>query len=200
MTIGLGTGSTMGFALAALHRRIQTEGLAITGVPTSAETARVAVELGIPLADFDHVIRLDLALDGADEVDPAFSLIKGGSGALVREKITASAAERVIIIVDAGKLVPVLGKFPLPVAVVPFGLGIFIERMRARAVPVEARQSETDDGHRIVDCSFGEISNPADLQRELIMDPSVVETGLFVGLCDTVVVGDGDSTRVLERG
>ncbi len=205
-TIGLGTGSTMAFALDGIARRIRDEGLDVRGVPTSRRTEVRARELGIPLVTLAEVPRLDLAIDGADEVDGNLAMIKGGGGALLREKIVARAAERVIIMIHADKQVARLGTFPLPLEVVPFGVAPLLRWLSERKVDARIREHAgvryvTDDGHWIVDARLREpILDPAGLQRRLLDHPAVVETGLFVGLCDLLVVADDhDVTTVAAR-
>ena len=214
MKLGLGTGSTMKFALEAIGRRVREEGLDVVGIPTSEASAAIAREQGIPLTDFATVQQLDLAMDGADEIDLGFQMIKGGGGALLREKITASAASRVIILVDPSKLVTTLGAFPLPVEVVPFAAELFLHRMQQRGVPAQLRRKpatlrpkegesdlyRTDEGNLIVDCRFQTIEDPKSLHAELVGDPCVVETGLFIDLCHTLVIGSTSDTKVVEHG
>jgi len=203
--VGLGTGSTMAWALEALARRIRDEGLAIRGVPTSRATEDHAQQLGIPLASLDEIPVLDLAIDGADEVDGNLAMIKGGGGALLREKIVAHSAHRVIIVVDAAKRVDHLGAFPLPIEVVPFGVTPLLHWLRSRGAEARIREHGgqpfiTDEGHWIVDAAQPEpITDPAALHRELVSHPAVVETGLFVGLCDRLVVGTDEGVRELDQ-
>ena len=203
MTIGLGTGSTMAFALEALAQRIQAEGLAIRGVPTSRTTELRATELGIPLTSLHEAPVLDLAIDGADEVDGNLAMTKGGGGALLREKIVARAAERVVIMIHADKHVAHLGTFPLPLEVVPFGatpllkwLGEFGADARIREL--DGTRAVTDEGHWIVDATMpSPILDPAELHRRLVDHPAVVETGLFIGLCDVLLIGEDDGVRTV---
>lgn len=202
-TIGLGTGSTVAHLLHALARRIDHEGLQIRAVPTSRPTAVQARALGIPLVSMSEVDRIDLALDGADEVDLGYAMIKGGGGALLREKIVAAASDRVAILVDDAKLVQVLGAFPLPVEVVPFGLRPFLSAMAEMGVDATVRQQAgqpfvTDGGHWIADCAFGEIFDPPGLHARLLQIPSVVETGLFIDLVSTLIVGGPDGVRTID--
>ena len=209
MKLGLGTGSTVEFLLRALAARIQKEGLQVAGVPTSQATADRAEALGIPLTDLDRTPELDLVLDGADEVDEEFRLIKGGGGALLREKIVAAAGKRVVILIGSGKRVKRLGTtFLLPVEVTPFGQ-TSTRRKVERAGPCTAflrtaadgRPFRTDNGNFILDCRFPKgIAHPAALHRKLSEIPGVAEVGLFLGLCDAVVEGRDDGTaRVIER-
>jgi len=194
MVVGLGTGSTAFFAIKILGEKVAA-GLQIKGVPTSLVTAHLAHECGIPLlAEFD---KIDLTIDGADEVDPQGNLIKGGGGALTREKIVAAASEKEIIIVHCSKQVKRLGQFPLPVEVLPFGLKYVVSQLRKDfACEVRIRKSgdeafRTDNGNYIVDCEFNQIVDPAELTVHLNNIPGVVDNGLFVGLTDLVIVGKG---------
>ena len=210
MTLGLGTGSTAARFVDLLGKRV-AQGLRVVCVPTSEATRAQAAALGIPLTTLDEVPFLDLTVDGADELDDALRLIKGGGGALLREKIVATASERMIVIADASKRVAVLGKFPLPVEVVPFGLpstrtmiatlaadaGCEGEiRLRAGAGGAPFR---TDSGNYILDCAFGRIDNPEALDVALKLVPGVVENGLFLGIADAAIVAGPDGLVVLER-
>ena len=163
-------------------------------IPTSRETEGLARGLGLPLTDFSEVGELDLAIDGADEVDPKCNLIKGGGGALLREKIVASASSRVIIVVDETKLVDHLGAFPLPVEVLPFGWQRTLRRLERLGCKAALRERGgepflTDNGNYILDCRFGRIDDPPGLEQEIDLIPGVVESGLFLGLADLVLVG-----------
>lgn len=204
MLLGLGTGSTADHTIRMIGERVR-EGLSVRAIPSSRRSEQLAREVGIPLIGFDAATRLDLTLDGADEVDPRFSLIKGGGGALLREKIVASASKRVVILVDSAKPVTVLGAFPLPVEVVPFGWQVVAERIAGRGARPELRRAAsgepfvTDEGHHILDCHFGQISNPGALARWLNGIPGVVEHGLFVNLAHLVIVGRGESAQVDYR-
>lgn len=208
MTLGLGTGSTVRFTLERLAERIREEGLSVRGVPTSEDTAGKARDLGIPLVGLDEVEGIDLTIDGADEVDPAFHLIKGGGGALLREKVVAAASAREAIVIDRAKLVERLGlAFLLPVEVVPFARPTVARRLRRLgAIPAvrmedSGRPYRTDNGNEILDCRFPDgIADPARLERELNQIPGVVENGLFVGLAHVLVIGSEDgSVEVRER-
>ncbi len=203
MVLGLGTGSTAYFAIRAIGEMVR-EGYDLRGVPTSKRSEELAVEMGIPLVSLNDVDRIDLTIDGADEVDPSLNLIKGLGGALVREKIVAYASEEEIIVVDDSKMVEALGtKSPLPVEVVQFGnmrtkrsiesLGCEV-RLRGGAEPFV-----TDNGNLIYDCHFGRISEPRRVTEELNAIPGVVDNGLFLGLVSRVVVGKDGSTEVLEK-
>ncbi|HEX6941219.1 MAG TPA: ribose-5-phosphate isomerase RpiA [Longimicrobiales bacterium] len=206
MVLGLGTGSTARHVLEVLaERREAGELRRIVGVPTSRETSRLARELGIPLTSLEDEPRLDLTIDGADEVGPELGLIKGLGGALLWEKIVATASDRLVIVVDEGKLVDRLGeRAPLPVEVVPFGwtthlayLDLLGAQPMLRRGP-DGNPFTTDGGHYLLDCRFDEgILEPDRIERELRQRVGVVETGLFLGLADTVVVGGEAGVRVL---
>lgn len=202
MRIGLGTGSTAAFFLEALaSRRAEGELQTIAGVPTSRATEHRARELGIPLITLEDVPRLDMTVDGADEVDPELRLIKGMGGALLREKIVASASDRLLVIIDDGKLVDVLGESsPLPVEIAPFGWNTHHRAIRGLGgEPVLRVQDDgepvvTDGGHWLLDCRFAEgISDASGLDRALRSRPGVVETGLFIDLATRIIVGTSDS-------
>jgi len=192
--VGLGTGSTASYAIRFLGERVR-EGLKILGIPSSVQSRDLAARLGIPLTSFDESPRIDVTIDGADEINPVLQLIKGGGGALLREKIVASASRKVVIIADSGKQVPVLGKFPLPVEVVPFAEALLIKRIAALGASVVPRRDQsgrlfvTDEGHHILDCSFGTIPDPHRLAEELDRMPGVVEHGLFLNLADIALIG-----------
>jgi ribose 5-phosphate isomerase A len=210
MRLGLGTGSTAKHFVELLGERVRA-GLAVIGVPTSEATRTDAVRCGIPLTTLDDIDRLDLTVDGADEIDPSLNLIKGGGGALLREKIVAAASDRMIVIADDTKSVDVLGRFPLPVEVVPFGLAA-TRRAMARAfaesgvsgqMMVRKRQDShvfvTDGGHWIVDAHLGQIPDAPRLAGLLTSIPGVVEHGLFIGLASTAVLAGSQGIRVVER-
>jgi ribose 5-phosphate isomerase A len=204
--VGLGSGSTAALAVQMLAERVRA-GLAIRGVATSAATRRLAEAGRIPLLPLAQVTRLDLTIDGADEVDPELQLIKGGGAALLHEKIVAFASDRLIIIVDSSKLVPRLGAFSLPVEVVPAARRLLAERLRALGctptLRLQAGASEplvTEEGNHLLDCAFGEIPDPRHLARTLADLPGVVEHGLFVDMAHLVIVGRGEATEVLTRG
>ncbi len=199
MLVGLGTGRTAEFALRLLSQKIK-QGLRITGVPSSLATARLARRLKIPLmADTGALKKLDLTIDGADEVDPHANLIKGGGGALTREKILATRSDRVIIIVDEKKLVQQLGKFPLPVEVLPFGWQSTLAMLRGLGSRAQLRMHtneplRTDNGNLIVDCRFQRIADPATMAEQIKTITGVVEVGLFIGVADLVIVGKKDGS------
>ncbi len=202
--VGLGTGSTFRYVVAMLAERIK-KGLRIRGVATSLETARLAKEAGIPLLADDAEWVVDLALDGADQVDPRLNLIKGGGGALLKEKIVAAAATRFVVVVDETKRVPVLGgSFPLPVEVVPFGWRTLAKRLERFDCRVAPRMKDgalfvTEAGHYILDLWFPKIDDPARLEAELEKTPGVICTGLFVGRADLAVVATQQGIVTLTR-
>jgi ribose 5-phosphate isomerase A len=203
MTVGLGTGSTAEFALRLLAKKV-AGGLRMTGVPSSIATAQLARRLRIPLiADEGAFKKIDLTIDGADEVDPQLNLIKGGGGALTREKIVATRSDRVIIVVDQKKLVKQLGKFPLPVEVLPFGWESTMDMLRSLGARVTLREKNrkpfrTDNDNYILDCAFRKIGDAPTLARQIRTIAGVVEDGLFLELADLVIVGEKNG-RVVER-
>jgi ribose 5-phosphate isomerase A len=210
MVVGLGSGSTAAFMvyrLAALLREGKLTG--VVGVPTSLETESLARSVGVPLATLEEHPTLELTIDGADEVDPEFCLLKGGGGALLREKIVAQASRRVIIVVDESKLSPRLGtQRPVAVEVLPFGWrsqALFLEGLGARVTRREAREGgpyQTDQGNFILDCDFGPIARPAELAAKLEARAGVVEHGLFIGLTSELIVAGprGVEHRVHRAG
>src|SRR2546429_3723339 len=210
MRLGLGTGSTAKHFVELLGERVRA-GLDVAGVPTSEATRADAVRCGIPLTTLEDIDRLDLTVDGADEIDPALNLIKGGGGALLREKIVAAASDRMIVIADESKSVDVLGRFPLPVEVVPFGLAAtrraIGEAFAQSGVSGQmvVRKSEdghafvTDGGHWIVDAHLGRIPDASRLAAFLSAIPAGVHHGLFVGLASSAVLAGGPGIRVIER-
>ncbi|MBS4214549.1 MULTISPECIES: ribose-5-phosphate isomerase RpiA [Neobacillus] len=204
MVVGLGTGSTVYFTLMKLGALVEA-GLSIQGIPTSVQTAELAKKLQIPLASMDEVKKIDIAIDGADEFDSNLNLIKGGGGALVREKIVAKAAEKFIVVADPSKMVKTLGAFPLPVEVVPFGAVQTENYIRELQGKTKLRQTngmpfQTDNGNFIIDCSFPSIIKPQELESILNNIPGVVDNGLFVGMADMVITIDpGHKPVLLER-
>jgi ribose 5-phosphate isomerase A len=210
MRIGLGTGSTARHFVALLAERISA-GLEVSAVATSEATGAEARRLGIPLTTLDEIAQLDLTVDGADEIAPDLSLIKGGGGALFREKMVACASARMIVIADETKWVPVLGRFPLPVEVAPFGLAATRRRIEAAAAEVgcpgaaRLRRSKdghvfvTDGGHWILDAAFERIAHPKMLAERLDAITGVVEHGLFIGIAHTAVIAGSQGVRVVER-
>ncbi|WP_416796917.1 ribose-5-phosphate isomerase RpiA [Ciceribacter azotifigens] len=208
MRLGIGTGSTAEEFVRLLAEKVSA-GLRVEGVPTSERTARLCVELGVPLKSLDELPELDLTIDGADEVDGRLRLIKGGGGALLREKIVAAASQRMIVIADESKVVDTLGRFPLPIEINPFGQAatlIAIEKTASRlglSGELKMRASgdglfKTDGGHFIVDASFGRIPDAEALARELNSIPGVVEHGLFINLATLAIIAGPTGARVLE--
>jgi ribose 5-phosphate isomerase A len=202
--VGLGTGSTAAYAVRFLGDQVRA-GLKIRGIPTSVHTRDLAASLGIPLTTLDECQQIDVDIDGADEFDPQLNLIKGGGGALLREKIIASASRQVVIIADSSKQAAVLGKFPLPVEVIPFAQPLVAKRITALGASVKLRQDAkgnafvTDEGHHILDCHFGQIPDPPALARKLSDMPGVVEHGLFINLASVVLVAKGENVTELRR-
>lgn len=201
MTVGLGTGSTVHFTLLALGERISGERISIRGVPTSIDTEKKAREFGIPLATLDEVDHLDFTIDGADEIDGDFNMVKGGGGALLREKIVASISHREAIVVGVNKVVRRLGTtFALPVETVPFALATVkralvhlgcIPKLRER----DKKPFVTDNGNYILDCTFKQgIADAPKLERAIAMIPGAVESGLFIGLAHVLIIGNDDGT------
>lgn len=201
--VGLGTGSTAVYAVRAIADRVKA-GLKILGIPTSVRTAELASSLGIPLTTLDEYQEIDVTIDGADEIDPNLCLIKGGGGALLREKIIASASRKMVVVADSTKVVPVLGKFPLPVEVIGFAQAVVAKKIQEMGAQVSQRKDAsgkayiTDEGHQILDCTFGRIPDPPALACRLSEIPGVVEHGMFIGLASVALVGKGN--RVEEVG
>ncbi|MWV43630.1 ribose-5-phosphate isomerase RpiA [Paenibacillus sp. HJL G12] len=198
MRIGLGTGSTAYWAIKKLGERVK-EGLSVQAVATSKASEKLALEQGIPLIPFDRIDGLDLTIDGADELDRGLHLIKGGGGALLREKIVAYHSKELIIIADESKLVDKLGSFPLPVEIVPFANEWTMASLQEMgAKPMLRTEDEhiyvTDNGNYIADCRFGVIENPKELHQTLLALPGVVDNGLFLGLAARAVIGHSDGT------
>lgn len=204
MKLGLGTGSTAAWMVKLLGERVREEGLKVVGVPTSSRTADLAREVGIEVVTLEEARWLDLTIDGADEFDPDLNLIKGGGGALLQEKIVATASDRMIVIADAAKEVAQLGAFPLPIEVIPFGWPVtkaLVEEMLA-SMDVMGREAtlrmsgdapfRTDEGNLIIDLHLKRIGNPRQLALVLNQIPGVVENGLFIDICDIVIIGRGD--------
>jgi len=210
MKLGLGTGSTAKHFVELLGERVR-DGLKVVGVPTSEVTRADAERYGIALTTLDEIDRLDLTVDGADEIDPALNVIKGGGGALLREKIVAAASDRMIVIADDSKWVEVLGRFPLPVEVIPFGLAA-TQRAIAEAFARSGVSGQmvvrkgkdghvfvTDGGHWIIDAHLGRIADAPRLAERLASIPGVVEHGLFIGLVSSVMLAGSQGIRVVER-
>ncbi len=210
MKLGLGTGSTAKHFVDLLGEKVRA-GLDVVGVPTSEATRAQAEQCGVRLATLDEIDHLDLTVDGADEIDGALNLIKGGGGALLREKIVAAASDRMIVIADETKWVDVLGRFPLPVEVIPFGLaatrramaGAFAESgVSGQMVLRKGKDGHvfvTDGGHWIIDAHLGRIEHAPRLAGLLSLIPGVVEHGLFIGLAGAVVLAGAQGIRMIER-
>lgn len=204
MKVGLGTGSTAGWLVQCLGERVRDHGLRIKGVPTSQRTAELAREVGIDVISLDEARWLDMTIDGADEFDANFNLIKGGGGAHLQEKIVATASDQMIVIADVSKKVETLGAFPLPLEVIPFGwqttktlieetlIGMDVLGQKATLRMNGDAAFVTDEGNNILDLRLNRIGNPRQLSLVLNQVPGVVENGLFVDICDRVVVGYGD--------
>lgn len=203
MLVGLGTGSTAAHAVESLSRRIK-HGLRITTIATSRATETLARRLAVPLISFQQLSSVDLTIDGADEIDHRFQAIKGGGGALLREKIIAAASARVIAIVDSSKLVSQIGRFPLPVEVVPFATAFVYARLADLGARVTLRALDgtpflTDQGNHILDAAMGEILRPAEIAAAIASIPGVVEHGLFLDEIDTIMIGRSDTVEVRHR-
>jgi len=201
--VGLGTGSTAYFAVIALGERVKA-GLKILGIPTSVQTADLARAASIPLTTLDEHPEIDITIDGADEVDPQLRLIKGGGGALLREKVVASASKRMIVVADSGKIVTVLGKCPLPGEVISFARTVVEKKIVALGASPRLRTRPdgspylTDNGNQILDCSFGKIDDPPALALALSNTPGIVEHGLFIGLAKLALIGRGGRVEELR--
>jgi len=210
MRLGLGTGTTAQHFVELLAEQVRA-GVRLVGVPTSEATRAQAERLGITLATLDDVGELDLTVDGADEIDPDLTLIKGGGGALLREKIVAAASARMIVIADESKLVDVLGRFPLPIEITPFGAAATrraVEAAAARAGsagPAQLRRGRdghafvTDGGHWLLDAQLGRIADPPALAKSLAAVPGVMEHGLFIGLAQAAILAGPNGVRLIER-
>lgn len=210
MKLGLGTGSTAAKFVDLVGARVKG-GLDVLCVPTSVATHDQASALGIPLATLDEEPRLDLTVDGADELDDKLRLVKGGGGALLREKIVAAASDRMVVIADASKLVDVLGAFPLPVEIDRFGVRATLARVEEAARetgcdgPIILREVDgenfvSDGGNYILDCSFGQIPDPVKLALALSVLPGVVEHGLFIGICSTAIIARPEGAQIIGEG
>ena len=205
--VGLGSGSTAAYVIQEIGRLMRQEGLQVLGVPSSSQAFLLAVRSGVPLTTLDEYPVLDLDIDGADEVDPKLDLVKGGGGALTREKIVASAAKKVVIVADETKLVEKLGStFKVPVEVLPFALATATENIKKLGGKPFLRESKgkvgavvTDNGNYIVDVDFGPIDDAEELNRRLKLVPGVIETGLFLGLADVVYLGKADGIVELKK-
>lgn len=204
MVVGLGTGSTTYFAIKRLGMLVN-EGLDIIGIPTSVQTEKIARESGIRLSNLEEHPEVDVTIDGADEVDPQLNLIKGMGGALLREKIVASASKMEVIVVDPSKMVSILGtKSPLPVEVSTFGWKNCLERLKRLGCDAKLRIKDevayiTDNNNNIIDCFFERIDNPEDLESEINNLPGVIESGLFLGVADIVIMGTEDGGKLFSK-
>ena len=205
MRVGLGTGTTAWWVVERLGERVREEGLRVRCVPTSRRTEEQARALGIPLVTLGEAGELDIAIDGADEVGPGLALIKGGGGALLREKLVASAARRFVVIADRSKRVALLGRFPLPVEVVQFGWELTARRVSgvvgvgpALRLDAGGEPFVTDNGNFILDCRCGQIPDPARTERELKALTGVVESGLFVGMAECAVVATEEGVEIIR--
>jgi ribose 5-phosphate isomerase A len=202
--LGLGTGSTAAYFIKLLGEAVKN-GLRVRGIPTSIRSRELALSLGIPLITLDDCQEIDVTVDGADEVDPHLRLIKGGGGALLREKIVASATRQMIVVADASKQVQRLGKFPLPVEVIRFAQALVAKRIVAMGADAQLRRDAagnaylTDENNYILDCRFGEIRDPDRLARELSEMPGVVEHGLFIGMASLALLARGSEIVELKR-
>jgi len=204
--VGLGSGSTAAYVIEEIGRLIREEGLNIMGVPSSSQAMMVAVQSGVPLTTLDEHPVIDLDIDGADEVDGKLDMIKGGGGALTREKIVAQAAKQVVIVADETKLVEKLGAFKVPVEVLPFALATATAEIKKLGGNSFLRESKgkvgavvTDNGNYILDVDFGLISDAEGLNRRLKLVPGVIETGLFIGLADVVYLAKADGIIELKK-
>jgi ribose 5-phosphate isomerase A len=210
MRLGLGTGTTAAHFVELLAERVRA-GLSVLAVPTSEATRALAARLGIMLTTLDDTPELDLTVDGADEIGPDLTLIKGGGGALLREKIVAAASARMVVIADESKCVPVLGHFPLPVEIVPFGATVTRRQVETAAADVgnpgraplrldrNGHAFVTDSGHWLLDAQLRRIADPRALASRLSFIPGVMEHGLFIGLAQTAIVAGPDGVRLIER-
>jgi len=202
--VGLGTGSTAAYFIKLLGEKVKN-GLRIRGIPTSDRSRELALSLGIPLTTLDECQEIAVTVDGADEVDPQLRLIKGGGGALLREKIVASATRQLVIVADATKQVAKLGKFPLPVEVIRFAQALVAKRIERLGAQVMLRSNPggtpyvTDENNHILDCHFGEIGDPDGLAQTLSEMPGVVEHGLFIGMAGVVLFARGSEIVELKR-
>ncbi len=203
MRIGIGTGSTVKYTILELGRRIREEGLEIAGIPTSDATEKLSIEQGIPMLDWDSCEHLDLVIDGADEFDEELHLIKGGGGALLREKIVAESSCGMIVVADASKRVDVLGEFPLPIEVNPYGWEQTMRRIKSLCDgPIQLRGPDylTDNGNPILDAHFGAtIVDPVQLEADLRAIAGVVEVGLFTNTADVVVLAAPGGCELIRK-
>jgi ribose 5-phosphate isomerase A len=205
MTVGLGTGTTAYWAIEGIGHRIQAEGLQIKAIASSKRSEAQALSFGIPVFSFAEISQIDITIDGADEADDDLNLIKGGGGALLREKIVASNSKELIIIVDESKLVTYLGKFPLPVETFIFGWEKTIQKLQDLGCSANLRMENnqpyiTDNNNYIIDCSFGEIQDPASLHDRINSITGVADNGLFVRMASKLIVGDENgNARIFKK-
>lgn len=204
MKVGLGTGSTVKYTVIELGRMISEEGIEIVGVPTSLATQKLAIEVGIPLVELSDCTHLDIVIDGADEFDPQFNLIKGGGAALLREKIVAQESKAMVVVADHRKQVNVLGAFPLPIEITPFSFEATIRQLaRLLDCRVNCRMSGdnpviTDNGNYIADAHCGpNLSNPCETEMDVLKIAGVVQVGLFNEMCDAVILANNDGVELL---
>ncbi|MCH8032998.1 MAG: ribose-5-phosphate isomerase RpiA [Bacteroidetes bacterium] len=203
MLVGLGTGSTVKFMIEGLAEKIKN-GLDVKTVSTSNATSNFAESLGITVLNFNDVEEIDITIDGADEVDPNLNGIKGGGGALLNEKIVASSSKKNIWMVDSTKHVELLGRFPLPVEVVPFGVNQTLNKLFLLGYKPEFRSAAgknyvTDGNHYIIDLHLNKIKNPAELNNKLLLIPGVVDTGLFLEVCDVLIISADDECKIILK-
>jgi ribose 5-phosphate isomerase A len=207
--VGLGSGSTAAYAIEEIGDRIKREGLRVLGVPTSYQSVMLAVRCGIPLTTLEEHSKLDLAIDGADQIDEKLNLIKGMGGALTREKIVASASEKLVIVADESKKVKVLGEnnHPVPIEALPFAATLVMRKLeeiggkpRLRERMEKVGPVVTDNGNLLIDVDFGLIKKPIDVENKLKKISGIVETGLFIEMADTVYVGKRYTVEKMERG
>jgi ribose 5-phosphate isomerase A len=203
--VGIGTGSTVAYFIRLLGEQVK-KGLRIRGIPTSEHSRQDADKMGISLTTLDECQEIDVTVDGADEIDPQLRLIKGGGGALLREKIVASASKRLVIIADSTKRVPVLGRFPLPVEVIKFAQALVKKKIEALGAQVALRRAAsgepylTDENNHILDCRFGRIADPDRLAQQLSDMPGVVEHGLFIAMASVALVAEGSDVVEVKAG
>jgi ribose 5-phosphate isomerase A len=202
--VGLGSGSTADYFIRQLGELVRS-GLKVVGIPASFRSRDIAAECGIPLTTLDAHPEIDITIDGADEINPDLALIKGGGGALLMEKIIASASKKFVVIADHSKQVATLGHAPLPIEVIPQAQAVLAKKFTAMGALVQVRQYTfgnpfiTEEGHQILDCLFGEIIDPQKLGHELDSLPGVVEHGLFIGMASVVLVAKGSEVQELRR-
>jgi ribose 5-phosphate isomerase A len=204
MIVGLGSGSTATHFIRLLGARVQ-QGLRVRGIPSSKNSETLAKSLRIPIIDFQQTSTIDVTIDGADEIAPGLALIKGGGGALLREKIVASASKKFVVVADSSKIVPHLGKFPLPVEVIPMAAPLVAAKLSAQNIRPRVRQQSsggdyiTDEGNLILDCDCGQILDPPALAAQIRAIVGVVEHGLFLNMADLAIVSSATEISILSR-